>query len=70
MQAHSQDFQKRGDKIGYLLLKSGGITPLEKFSTGNYSITCESIILTVKPLHMHLYNWLCIIKQQSDKRNY
>ena len=45
MQAHSQ----RGvTKLGSLVLRSGGTTPLGEFSTGR-SITCESITLTVKP---------------------
>ena len=48
MQAHSQDFYKGVTKLGSLVLRSGGTTPLGEFSTGS-SITCESITLTVKP---------------------
>ena len=45
MHAHSQEFQKKGDKIGSLLLGSGGKGDKKTQAT---HITCESITLTVK----------------------
>ena len=52
-QACSQNFQKGGDKIGGLLLRSGGRLPTENLrqETQVTHITCESMTLTETMTH-------------------